>query len=312
MAGGRGGVGVVQLKADDPQAHRQRAQQRGHAGQREAVLPPGDPGHPPPRHRPQARVLLRTGGHGQRGHFVTSDGSRQCPAAGRAGQRRGAGLAQVGQGEFFQADRVRLPARRDRIVRGGPDQQVGLRLAAADMHHRPFGIPVGLGGRAGQHAVAGEQVVDLAGHLHPAPRQQDEVVGHPLELGEHVRGQQHRHAVVGHRRQHRGHEVVPGERVEHRHRLIEHQQPRPPGQRQGQRELRLLAAGQLAGLPLQRDAQLAQPGLGVGLVEAPVQVAGQVQHVRGRQVLVQRRVLGDERDAVQRGRRPGAAGRRAR
>ncbi len=43
----------------------------------------------------------------------------------------------------------------------------------------------------------------------------------------------------------------------------------------------------------------------VCLVEAPVQVAGQVDHVRDRQVLVQRRVLGDERDPVQRGRRPG-------
>ena len=55
MAGGRGGVGVVQRHADDPQAHRQRTEQRGHAGQRQAVLPPGDPGHPPPRHWPQAR-----------------------------------------------------------------------------------------------------------------------------------------------------------------------------------------------------------------------------------------------------------------
>ena len=82
VAGGRGGVGVVQLQAGDPQVHRQRAEQRGHAGQREAVLPPGDPGHPPPRHRPQARVLLRAGGHGQRGHLVTSDGSASRPRAG--------------------------------------------------------------------------------------------------------------------------------------------------------------------------------------------------------------------------------------
>ena len=43
---------------------------------------------------------------------------------------------------------------------------------------------------------------------------------------------------------------------------------------------------------------------GVAVVEAPVQVARQVQHVGGGQVLVQRRVLRDERDAVQRGGRP--------
>ena len=61
-----------------------RAQQRGHAGQRDPVLPPGDPGHPPPRHRPQGGVLSRAGGHGQRGHVVTVDDSGS-PAAGRAG-----------------------------------------------------------------------------------------------------------------------------------------------------------------------------------------------------------------------------------
>jgi len=156
--------------------------------------------------------------------------------------------------------------------------------------------------------VAGEQVVDLAGHLHPASRQQDEVVGHPLELGQRVRGQHHGQPTLlafplPCRRHDRGHEVVPGQRVEHGQRLVEHEQPRPPGQGQRQRELRLLPAGQLARLLLQRDAELGQPALGVALIPAPVHVAGQVQHVRGGQVLVQRRVLRDERGAVQRGRR---------
>ena len=39
--------------------------------------------------------------------------------------------------------------------------------------------------------------------------------------------------------------------------------------------------------------------------------ADQVQHVGGRQVLLQRRVLGDERDAVQRGHVPGGNRQRA-
>ena len=73
----------------------------------------------------------------------------------------------------------------------------------------------------------------------------------------------------------------------------------------GQRELRPLATGQLPGLPVQRHAQLAQPGPRVALVEAAGQVAGQVQQVRGRHVLVQWRVLGDERDAIQRRRGSG-------
>jgi DNA-binding response OmpR family regulator len=47
---------------------------------------------------------------------------------------------------------------------------------------------------------------------------------------------------------------VPGDRIEHRHRLVQHQQPRPAGQRQGQRELSLLPAGQLPGPPLRAPA----------------------------------------------------------
>ena len=142
-----------------------------------------------------------------------------------------------------------LPTRRHRVGAAvGPDQQVSLGLAPPACVPRPVGgDPVRFGGRAGQHPVAGEQVVDLAGHLHAAAGDKDQVVGHPLELGEHVRGQHHRHTVVDHGRHHRGHEVVAGQRVEHRHRFVEHEQPGPPCQRQRQCQLRLLAAGQLAG-----------------------------------------------------------------
>ena len=65
---------------------------------------------------------------------------------------------------------MRLPTRWDRIVRGCPNQKMSLGIAAADMDHWPFVVSTGLGGRAGQHAVAGEQVVDLAGHLDAAQR----------------------------------------------------------------------------------------------------------------------------------------------
>ena len=54
---------------------------------------------------------------------------------------------------------------------------------------------------------------------------------------------------------------MPGNRVEHRDRLVQHEQPRPPGQRQGQGELRLLTAGHAAGGALQRDIQLGEPCL---------------------------------------------------
>ena len=201
---------------------------------------------------------------------------------------------------------MRLPARGDRV--GGPvrpDQQVGLGLATPGMHHAvAFGVPLGFAGRAGQHAVAGQQVVDLAGHLDAAIGQHNEVVRHPLQLGQDVRGQHHRHAVIGDGRHDRGHEVVPGQRVERRHRLVQHEKARPPAQRQGQRQLGLLTPGQLAGLAIQGYVQLSQPGFGVGLVEVTVQVPGQVQRVGDREPRVQRRVLGDEGDPVERGRRP--------
>jgi hypothetical protein len=64
---------------------------------------------------------------------------------------------------------VCLPARRDRVIHCGPDEQVSLGLGAGCVHHGPFGKITGLGGRAGQYAVASEQVIDLAGHLHPPP-----------------------------------------------------------------------------------------------------------------------------------------------
>jgi hypothetical protein len=158
---------------------------------------------------------------------------------------------------------------------------VGLGPAPPGLHDAQLpGVPVRLGGGAGQHPVTVEQPIDLARQPQLAAGQQDEVIGHPLQLGQRVRGQQHGHAVVGHRRQHRGHEVLPGQWVEHGQRLVEDEQPWPPGQRHGQRELRLLAAGQLAHLLAQRDAELAQPGLRVWLVGAPVQVPGQVQYQR--------------------------------
>ena len=87
-----------------------------------------------------------------------------------------------------------------------------------------------------------EEIVDLAHHLDAAARDEHEIVGNPLELGEDVRRQHDRDAVVRDRRHHRRHEVVPGERIEHCHRLVEHEELRPARQRQRQRELGLLAA----------------------------------------------------------------------
>ncbi len=153
MAGGGGGVGMVQLKADDPQVHRQPAQQCGRAGERQAVLPPGDPGHPSPRHWPQAGVLLPgEPWHCQRGQFLTTDSSASRPR-GRAGQRPGAGLAQVGKGQLFEGDRVRFPSRRAPDRRWRCSGRAGALATRHGWHaRRPLmGRPLGLRSWAGEH-----------------------------------------------------------------------------------------------------------------------------------------------------------------
>ena len=151
--------------------------------------------------------------------------------------------------------------------------------------------------------MGGEKVLDFAGHLNASVGDEYEVVGHPLELHKHVGGEQDRHAILGSRGHHRGHEVVAGDRVQRGHRLIEEQEPRPAGQRQRQRQLGLLAARHLPRLAVQRDAELAQAMLGVVLVEAAIQVPRLMQQVGGREVLVERRVLCHEGDLVDRGER---------
>jgi hypothetical protein len=57
-----------------------------------------------------------------------------------------------------------------------------------------------------------------------------------------------------------------------------------------------LAAGQLAGLAVQGDADPLQPAAGKGLVEAAVELVAYGEVLGGGEVLVQGDVLGDEAD----------------
>ena len=59
-----------------------------------------------------------------------------------------------------------------------------------------------------------EQFFRRAGDPHLAVGQYDQVGGDALELGEHVRGEQHGDAVLLRRLGHRREEVIPGHRVE--------------------------------------------------------------------------------------------------
>ena len=106
-----------------------------------------------------------------------------------------------------------------------PGQHVRLGLATGGVHHLEGRAQLAnLGRRAGQGPVRGQQVPNVPGHLDLAAGQHDQVVGHPLQLGQRVRGEQHRDAVLGHRLHHRGQELVPGQRVQRGQRLVEDEQ----------------------------------------------------------------------------------------
>ena len=86
-------------------------------------------------------------------------------------------------------------------------------LPPAGTQYVPSRIGRGVGW-AGHEQMLLEQGVDHAVDTYRSAGEQDEVVGHAFELGERVRRQDDRDALVGHRGDDRGHEVVPGHRVE--------------------------------------------------------------------------------------------------
>ena len=145
------------------------------------------------------------------------------------GVRVGA-VGEVGQDDVLQGDLVRRP--------GG----IGIRPLArtskvdcrsvwlARITRRPR-RRLAVVARADQLPVLGDQVFDRADELDLGGVQHDQVVADPFEVGQQVRGEQHRGARVGDAAHQRLEELAPGQGVEARHRLVEQQQPRPFGQR---------------------------------------------------------------------------------
>ena len=137
-----------------------------------------------------------------------------------------------------------------------------------------------------QHRMLGEQPVDLAGHLQLAVREEYQVVRNTFELGDDMGGEEHRESVFGDRGQDQRHEVVPCKRIESGERLIEHKEIGMASERESERELGLLATGELAYLVIRSYLELVKAPLGECRVEAPVQVAGNDEHRSNRKVLV--------------------------
>ncbi len=140
-------------------------------------------------------------------------------------------------------------------IRAGADQHGGVPVAVVAVDGDTGQVSVRGGARDGEQPVRVDQVVDGPGHLHPAAGEHDQPVAEPLQLSDDVRGDDDGEAGFGRGGHHVLHELQPRDRVQAGDRLVEHEQRRALGQGHGQRDLRLLTAGQGLDLALERDAQ---------------------------------------------------------
>ena len=81
------------------------------------------------------------------------------------------------------------------------------------------------------------------------------MVADALEVGDDVRREDHGQAGLADGLHERVEELAPGQRVERGHRLVEQQQLRALGQRDGQRDLRALAAREPADRVIERQVE---------------------------------------------------------
>ena len=190
------------------------------------------------------------------------------------------------------------------------DEQARLPLGVALPDHLVHaGNGRRIGAWPGQQPVRREHLVDRAGELDPRLREDHEVIADPFEVGDDVRGEDHRHAGVGDDLHHRLQELPPRERVERGDGLVEQQELRPLRERERERHLGLLPAGELSDLLAGREAEQLDAPDGDLLVPARIELATELQRLADGEALVQRVILGDEADPRQDG--PGLRTRRA-
>ena len=163
-------------------------------------------------------------------------------------------------------------------------------------------------GHASWHGAAGDDPMTRSfGRDRPvqgdvAVADDDQPVADRGQLADDVRRQDDRGAGRADDLPGNGQELAAGERVEAGQRLVEEQRRSLGAERQYQRDLRLLAARQLAGAPAEWEPQARHPAIGGRPVEAAPERGGEIQVVGHRQVAIERRALGDVPDAAQGGR----------
>ena len=124
--------------------------------------------------------------------------------------------------------------------------------------------------------------------------ERDQVVADALELGDDVGRENDSDSLVDDDLHHRVQELAARKRVERCHRLVEQQQSWLLGERQRERDLCLLAAGELTDLLLRGQAETLDSHRSQLLVPARVELAPVRECLGDRQVSVQRVVLRDE------------------
>ena len=144
-----------------------------------------------------------------------------------------------------------------------------------------------------QAVVVRQQVVDIARHPDLGVDEDDHVVADPLEIRDDVRGEQDAELVLDHGLHEDLKELPARQGVQARDRLVEDQQLRPLGEPQRQRELGLLAAGELAGALAERQAEPLDAAVRDLVVPLLIQAGSETQVLRDRQVRVRRGVLRD-------------------
>ena len=107
----------------------------------------------------------------------------------------------------------------------------------------------------------------------------DQVVAHPLQVGDEVRREHHAQAPVGHELHQALEEFAPGQGVEAGHRLVEDEQLGPLGHRQGESELSPLPSREGAGPLIEVEVELADASPGQCVVPPRVHLSPEAEVV---------------------------------
>ena len=168
----------------------------------------------------------------------------------------------VGEHQILEADLFHGPGRVvDRVF--GAHEERALPLGVAGLDDLEAGRQgAGIAAWSGQPAMRRQEGVDLPRQPHSRGDEHHQVVAGPLEVRQEMGGEHDAQSLVGDDLHQGLEELAPGERVQTGHRLVEDQQLRALGDRQGEGELGPLASRQPPGPLSEIETERADPAPG--------------------------------------------------